>query len=192
MHKAMSALILLGVSLPALLGIGFTSLAAEPEARKSGKTEVELFETAYQLHMSGELEEAIRFYRLSIEAKPTAKAHTFLGWAYSHQGNYDEAIAECLKAIELDPDYGNPYNDIGAYYIEKGMYEEAIPFLRQAIEAKDYLHYEFPHFNLGRIYVTKGMYREAVEEFKKALEIEPNYLPAKVFLEMLSRYTAET
>ncbi|NIO06419.1 MAG: tetratricopeptide repeat protein [Proteobacteria bacterium] len=188
----MSALILLGVSLPALLGIGFTSLAAEPEARNSGKTEVELFETAYQLHMSGELEEAIRFYGLSIEVKPTAKAHTFLGWAYSHQGNYDKAIAECLKAIELDPDYGNPYNDIGAYYIEKGMYEEAIPFLKQAIEAKDYLHYEFPHFNLGRVYVTKGMYREAMEEFKKALEIEPNYLPAQVFLEMLSRYTAET
>jgi hypothetical protein len=25
----------------------------------------------------------------------------------------EEATAECLRAIEIDPDFGNPYNDIG-------------------------------------------------------------------------------
>ncbi|NIS60904.1 MAG: hypothetical protein GTO13_09445 [Proteobacteria bacterium] len=37
-------------------------------------------------HVSGELEKAIHFYKLSIEKKPTARAHTFLDWALSHQG----------------------------------------------------------------------------------------------------------
>ena len=51
----------------------------------------------------------------SIEIPPTAEAHTYLGWTYSLQGKLDEATAECLRAIEIDPEFGNPYNDIGVY-----------------------------------------------------------------------------
>ncbi len=188
LDKFLTALILLGFLLLAVPWTNFTARSSESKAREAGQSEGELFETAYKFHMSGALKKAIHFYTLSIEKKPTAKAHTFLGWALSHQGKYDEAIAECLKAIEFDPEYGNPYNDIGAYYIEKGMYDEAISFLRKAIEAKNYQYYQFPHFNLGRVYLIKGMYHEATEEFKKALEIDPNYLPARIGLEMLSRY----
>lgn len=68
------------------------------------------------------------------------------------------------------------------------MYDEAVPFLKKAIEAKNYQHYQFPHFNLGRVYAIKGMYQKALEEFKKALEIDPSCLPARIFLEMISRY----
>jgi tetratricopeptide (TPR) repeat protein len=187
-YKLLTALIFLGIFLPAILWTNFATRASQPNTPEAGQSEVELFETAYEFHMSGELGKAIHFYKLSIEKKPTAKTHTFLGWAFSHQGKYDEAIAECLKAIEIDPEYGNPYNDIGAYYIEKGMYDEAVPFLKKAIEAKNYQHYQFPHFNLGRVYTIKGMYQKALEEFKKALEIDTNYLPARIFLEMISRY----
>ncbi len=192
MIKHLARVILLGLLLPVFLWLGLTPRPIGAENPAEGQEAIELFETAYRFHMSGELEKAIEFYRLSIEKKPTAKAHTFLGWALSHQGKYDEAIAECLEAIELDPDYGNPYNDIGAYYIEKEMYDKAIPFLKRAIKAKNYLNYEFPHFNLGRVYVMKGMFREASEMFRKALEINPDYLPAKLFLEMLSRHVKET
>ncbi len=68
------------------------------------------------------------------------------------------------------------------------MYDEAIPFLEKAIQAKNYANREFPHFNLGRVYVIKGMYFEAMAEFKKALEIQPNHLPSRIYLEMLSSY----
>jgi hypothetical protein len=36
-------------------------------------------------------------------------------------GLTDDAITECHHAIEVDPDFGNPYNDIGAYLIEQGI-----------------------------------------------------------------------
>jgi tetratricopeptide (TPR) repeat protein len=177
---------LLSFLLAAILWATLITQAAETEEAERRKNAAELFETAYRFHISGELEKAIHFYKLSIEKKPTAMAHTFLGWALSHGGKYDEAITECLKAIELDPDYGNPYNDIGAYYIEKEMYDEAIPFLKKAIKAKNYENREFPHFNLGRVYAIKGMYVEAINEFRKALEIEPSHLPSRIYLEMLS------
>jgi tetratricopeptide (TPR) repeat protein len=50
---------------------------------------------------------------------PRRRARCSAGSTTTRAGR-DDAIAECKKAVELDPDLGNPYNDIGAYLIEKG------------------------------------------------------------------------
>ena len=145
----------------------------------------EIFAQAWEHHRKGDLERAIELYKESIEACPTAEAFTFLGWAYSHQGDIDRAIEECFRAIETDPNFGNPYNDIGAYYIQKGMYEEAVPWLRKAMDAGRYECYHYPHMNLGRVYLHNKKYAEAMKEFEKALEIEPDYQLARVQLAKL-------
>ncbi|MGA2847071.1 MAG: tetratricopeptide repeat protein, partial [Candidatus Acidiferrales bacterium] len=75
----------------------------------------------------------MELYTKSLDIFPTAEAHTFLGWTYHFQGKVDEAIAECKRAIEVDPEFGNPYNDIGSYLIALGRHDEAIPWLEQAI-----------------------------------------------------------
>ncbi len=139
-----------------------------------------LFEEAYTHHMMGEIDKAIELYGQSIEIQPTAKAYTFLGWAYSMKGDYEKAIDLCRRAIELDPDYGNPYNDIGAYLIEMGDFDEAIPWLKQAIVAKNYEPRHIPHINLARVYMAKGKLYEALEEVERAIELEPDYKPAHV------------
>lgn len=139
-----------------------------------------IFEEAYNYHMIGEIDKAIELYLQSIDIQPTAKAYTFLGWAYSMKKDYDKAIECCKKAIEIDPDFGNPYNDIGAYLIEMGKPKEAIPWLRQATVAKNYEPRHFPHMNLARAYMLLGRYYDALEEADKAVEIEPDYKPARV------------
>ncbi|HSD51525.1 MAG TPA: tetratricopeptide repeat protein [Candidatus Methylomirabilis sp.] len=139
----------------------------------------EYFRKGYEAQMQGDLEAAINHYRRSIELCPTAEAHTFLGWAYSHQGHYDEAIRECKVAIQVDPDFGNPYNDIGAYLIELGRHDEAVPWLRKAMEAPRYDPRHYPHMNLARVYLKQGKVLEAVEALKRALEIEPKYVAAR-------------
>lgn len=145
----------------------------------------EWFIEGFEHHQSGDIEAAIECYLKSLEAAPSAEAHTFLGWAYSHQENLEAAIEECFKAIDVDPSFGNPYNDIGAYYIQLQRYEEAIPWLERAMEAERYESYHFPHLNLGRVYIKKGMFHEAIREFEKALEIEPLYHQARVELAKL-------
>lgn len=142
----------------------------------------DLFVRAWELHRRGDLEAAIDLYKESIRVCPTAEAYTFLGWAYSHLGDVDRAIEECHRAIEADPEYGNPYNDIGAYLIQKGMFEEAVPWLEKAMRASRYECYHYPHMNLGRVYLHQKNYTGAMEEFSEALEIEPNYQLARVQL----------
>lgn len=146
-----------------------------------------LFHEAYRFQMQGKLEEAVRLYRESISAHPTAEAHTFLGWTYSFQGRYEEAIAECQRAIAVDPDFGNPYNDIGAYLIGLGRLDEAVPWLERATRARRYEAYHYPHFNLGRVYLSKGMLRKALEEFQQALAIEPKYTLARQAIEAVEQ-----
>jgi tetratricopeptide (TPR) repeat protein len=98
----------------------------------------ELWKEGYRHQMRGDLANAIASYRQSIEACPTAEAHTFLGWALSFAGRLQDAIQHCLKAIEIDPEFGNPYNDIGVYLIEQDRDDEAIPWLEKAKQAPRY------------------------------------------------------
>ena len=139
---------------------------------------MELFQQAYELQMKGQLQEAAETYRRSIDCHPTAEAHTFLGWTYSFTGRYDEAIEECRTAISIDPDFGNPYNDIGAYLIEKNHLDEAITWLEKATNAPRYDHYCFPHHNLGRIYERKREWDLAIRAYEMALKANPDYVPA--------------
>jgi tetratricopeptide (TPR) repeat protein len=147
----------------------------------------ELLQDAYQAQMEGDYERALDLYRASLDSHPTAEAHTFLGWTYHFLGQLDDAIAECKKAIELDPDFGNPYNDIGAYLIELERYDEAIPWLERAVEARRYEPRHFPHYNLGRAYLAKELYSRAESCFQDALRIEPRYRLAREALHHLRR-----
>ncbi len=144
---------------------------------------LELVERAMHLQMSGELDESIRLYRESIAVCPTADAHTYLGWAYSFQGRIDKAIAECEIAIRLDPEFGNPYNDIGVYLMQQEKFDEAIPWLERAKTAKRYEPRHFPYLNLGRVYAAKGMMVKALEEFREALHLHPDDSDLAQFVE---------
>jgi Tfp pilus assembly protein PilF len=137
-----------------------------------------LWQEAYEHQMNGEYGEAMRLYKESIAVFPTAEAYTFLAWTYSILGRYEPAIELCQQAIELDPDFGNPYNDIGAYLIELGRLDEALPWLEKALAAPDYQARHYPLLNIGRIYQQKGDHRQAINYYDLALDLEPFYQPA--------------
>ena len=144
-----------------------------------------LWQQGNVLHLRGRFEAAADKFRESIEVLPTAEGHTFLGWSLSMLGHTEEAIAECEKAIALDPAYGNPYNDIGVYLIGLGRPDEAIPWFRKAMSAERYCCYQFPHFNLGRVHVLQGNFVAARRSFEQSLRHDPDYLPARMALEYL-------
>lgn len=112
-------------------------------------------------------------FQLSHSYCPSADALTYWGWMEHKLGNVDLAIELCKQAIGVDPNFGNPYNDIGSYLIAKGMYDEAIPWLEKAKCAPRYEPKQYPHLNMARIYIAKGMPISALEEFRKALKYVP-------------------
>ncbi|HEX8709254.1 MAG TPA: tetratricopeptide repeat protein [Pyrinomonadaceae bacterium] len=143
---------------------------------------IELFRRAYEAQQGGDYEEAIELYKRSIARYPTAEAHTFLGWVYSFQERYDDAINECLEAIRVDETFGNPYNDIGSYLIAKGDLYGCTRWFKRALLAPRYESYAFPHFNLARVYETRGRLLEAARHYGLALEEQPGYAQAALAL----------
>ncbi len=159
--------------------------SGEPSAIPDEARAYALWQQGYILHLNGRYQAAVDSFRESIEILPTAEGHTYLGWSLSMLGHIEEALAECKKAIALDPDYGNPYNDIGAYLIELGRPDEAIPWLEKAVSAKRYCCYQFAHFNLGRARLMQGSLDTARRSFEQALRHDPEYLPARKALDYL-------
>src|SRR5215211_4721225 len=139
---------------------------------------IELFKRAYEAQQSEDYEEAIALYKRSIAVYPTAEAHTFLGWVYSFQQRYDDAIDECLEAIRVDETLGNPYNDIGSYLLAKGDSYGSVRWFKRALLAPRYESYAFPHFNLGRVYENRRRFLDAARHYGLALKQKPNFREA--------------
>lgn len=148
---------------------------SDPDAKTAA---AEYFRQAYELQSNGDYAQAIELYTRSIVAYPTAEAYTFRGWTYSFIGDYDSAIEDCQRAIKTDPEFGNPYNDIGAYLIEQGKWHDAIPWFEKAMTAKRYEARCFPPFNLGRVYEHLHKWEKARKCYRQAFEIDHRYRAA--------------
>src|SRR5213594_4307236 len=140
------------------------------------------FQAAYILQSAGDLERASDAYERSVRLAPSGEGHTFRAWTFSFMGRYDDAIEECKRAIAVDPSFGNPYNDIGAYFIEMNRLDDAIPWLERAISAPRYCCYFYAHTNLARVYLQKGMREKARKSLLAALRVNPDYEPAQELL----------
>jgi tetratricopeptide (TPR) repeat protein len=144
-----------------------------------------IFRQGYRAQRSGDYDLAVDLYIKSVALCPTAEAHILLGSAFGVLGKMEEAIAECKRAIEIDPECGDAYNDVGAYLLDLKSFDEAIPWFEQAIETKRYKARHLAYFNLGRVCVAKGLLNRACECFQQALNVEPRCALAHQCLESI-------
>ena len=88
----------------------------------------------YQLTPRGRLEEAEAQYRLALETDPLSMMVLFgLGGALYCQRNYDRAIEQAAKAVELYPDYWMLHYGLGLALSQKGLLGRAIGSLETAM-----------------------------------------------------------
>lgn len=81
------------------------------------------------------------------------------GIAYGNMGDYDKAIYDHNKAIELDPTFAKAYNNRGLDYVNKEDNDRAIVDYNRAIELDP--NYVLAYFNRGATYGKKGAYDRA-------------------------------
>lgn len=112
-------------------------------------------------------------FKASLRLQKSAEAYTYWAWMESMKQNFSVAIHLCREAIQLDPDYGNPYNDIGSYHVAIGKWDEALEWFERAKKAKNYTCRHYPYLNAARLYKEKGDYWRAISEYKSAQKIAP-------------------
>ena len=108
--------------------------------------------------------------------------YVYRGCAYRSKGDYDRAIADHTRAIELDPKYVSAYNNRGFAYGSKGDYNRAIADYTRAIELDP--NYALAYDNRGATYKynVKGDYDRAIADFTKAIELDPKDESARIWL----------
>lgn len=146
-----------------------------------------VFRQGYRAQQSGDYELAVNLYIKSVALSPTAEVHILLGSAFRILGKTEQALAECKRAVEIDPECGEGDNDIGECLFDLQRLDEAIPWFERAIKAKRFKARHLAYFNLGRVYIAKGLLDRACECFQQALDIEPRYALARQCLESLRR-----
>ncbi len=132
-------------------------------------------------------EDACDCLEQSLSLHPTADAYTQLGRLQTMRGRFQDAIRMCYMAIDLDPDYGNPYNDIGVCLVRLEKFEEAMRWFEKAKLASRYGTPHFPYLNMGSMYVKLGRLARAYREFQKVLELVPNQPDALQFVKAMEQ-----
>jgi len=156
-----------------------TSQEYHPRQRAAAQKAVELDDTLAEAHTSlafvfaydFEFAQAVKEFERAIALNPNyATAHHFYAvGTLAALGEFDRAIAEVKRALELDPVSGIISASLGTVYTMARRYDEAIAQGRETVE----MHPEFywAHRFLGLALELKGATSEAITEYRKAFEL---------------------
>lgn len=98
--------------------------------------------------------------------------HNNLGDLYARHREFDKAVEEFKKSIELKPNYGDAYHNLANVYRQQQKDDLALENYQKAIELNPNLWQSYQ--NIGAIFFIQEKYDLALSAIQKAVEINPN------------------
>ncbi len=102
-------------------------------------------------------------------------AEDYFYFAYNSDDN-NYKLENYTKAIALDPNFSNAYNNRSNVYANMGNIQEALNDLNKAITLNP--KSSVAYYNRGKIYSDSEKYKEAIKDCNKGIELDPNYMLA--------------
>ncbi|MEL1263913.1 tetratricopeptide repeat protein [Pseudoxanthomonas putridarboris] len=106
-------------------------------------------------------------------------------------GNLEEALRLYRQAIDLHPEFGQAYSNLGLAYLKLGRAAEAIWASRKAIALADGQYANVTransHYNIGMLYEKAGQYEQALDSYQAAQRERPKPAYEEAIRRMLSR-----
>ncbi|HWP56429.1 MAG TPA: tetratricopeptide repeat protein [Candidatus Acidoferrales bacterium] len=117
-----------------------------------------------------------------------AEARTLLGWIELEvHHDYDAAIAEYSRVVQLRPEFPEGHNNLGAAWLKKGDLAKARESFDRALAIR--ADYTEALSNRGWTYVKEKDWRRARADFEKALAIDAGHEGALYGLSQVLRET---
>jgi tetratricopeptide (TPR) repeat protein len=135
-----------------------------------------------------QIEKALQHFKRALSYRNSAEVNSSLSFCYAILGMFSEAKIHCLKAIDIDPDYGPPYNDYGTYLVKEGNLGEALDWFTKAKSCTNNPSREYPYINTGKIFLAKHEYEKALAEFENARMISPDNEEIPVIIDQIDRF----
>ena len=136
--------------------------------------------------------DAKKYIDLAIQAKPDHPyCHTISANINNHFKNYEKAIDDCNRALELNPSLKDAYGNRSVAYWYLGHKEQAYMDLDRVIELTGGTDAKAYH-NKAIYYKDDNKHQEALEYYNKAIELDASYSfayynRAKLFIIMNSK-----
>jgi TolB-like protein/Flp pilus assembly protein TadD len=132
------------------------------------------------LEETGRRNEAIAERKRAQELDPLSLVINFeLGVAFFYSRDYDKAIEQFQKTLELDPNFPPPHVFLPAAYEQKGMYREAMAEFKRANPQLGGPESSLTKGGLGRLYAILGKKNEARTELDELKQLAAQkYVPA--------------
>jgi tetratricopeptide (TPR) repeat protein len=110
------------------------------------------------------------FLLLALQITPELRQHVDSGLKAKSAGDLDSAIREFTRVVQLAPSLPAAHVNLGAVYLQKKKYAEAVTSLQRAIE----LNPDLPgaHGMLGTALLAQGFARDAVSHLEKAEAVD--------------------
>ena len=102
--------------------------------------------------------------------------YNLFGAVLSNQKNFDKAVINYKKSIEINPDYAEGHNNLGSALYKLGKFNEAIDSYQRAIKIKP--NFTEAYNNLGLSFEDLGKFNEAIDSYQRAIKINPEYAEA--------------
>lgn len=139
------------------------------------------------MYRKGNYDQAIVYYEqvLGINGGEDAEVHTNLGSVYRDRAtfsggpnrdeDFQQALTHYKKAIALDKNFPQAYNNLGLCYLRTRHFEEAEREIKKAVELKK--NYAAAYFNLGLVEQARNDMPAALAAYQKSLRYEtvPSY-----------------
>ena len=152
-----------------LLAGGATSEVKSPHS--------EQLQPIVNLYTQGQLQQALSKATQMLERFPNSVVlYNIAGASNAGLMQFDAAINNYKKALKINPDYPDAYNNMGNALKDKGDLEAAIESYKQALKIKP--DYAQAYNNMGIALKGKGDLEAAIESYKQALKIKPDYAQA--------------
>lgn len=88
-------------------------------------------------------------------------------------GRFDQAIADCGRALELAPGYARAYANRAEAYRQKGDLERALTDGNEAVRLEG--GYAWAYFVRAAVHYDRGDYGEAAADYTRAMKLAPGY-----------------
>jgi TolB-like protein len=150
-----------------------------PRAKAAAEKALQLDDTLAEAHTSManvffrylELGKSVSEFERSIQLNPNyATTHQWYGrLTLLALGQFDHALVEAKRAVELDPVSPIGRTDVATVYTTERRYDEAIAQLRSTLEIDP--DFYWTHRQLGLALELKGAPAEAIVEYQRASEL---------------------
>jgi tetratricopeptide (TPR) repeat protein len=171
-----------------LIGVLYASVFGLSATEVRGETIVDVLQ-CLGLRNEGKPERALPVCNRAIESivsrnRPDemgllGETYAYRGLVHADLGEFDSAVSDYTKGIQLQPEFDAAYNNRGTAYSEMGDYKSAIADFTKAIQINP--EYVNAYMNRGYTYDGLKEFDLAIADFDKVLSLNPKDRRAEVY-----------